>query len=736
MTIVEAGGGSQVAWAGHEFSCALTVSGKVQCWGASSSGELGDGTTTDRWAPAYVSLTSAVQLGVGFSHACVVTASGGVQCWGEGGDGRLGNNSTSDRTTPVDVSNLTGVRQVSAGGNTSLNGHSCAVKTNGEVWCWGSGSDGRLGNNSVLDRSTPVKAQFPAGTVLKQVSAGGNHSCAVDTLDRAWCWGEGVNGQIGNGSTLDRQTPVLVSFGSGVTVAAVSSGGEHTCAVLGNGEVYCWGEGIDGQLGNDSFGNRSTPQRVVGLPGAALQVSSGNDHSCVVLQNGQVWCWGENFNGELGNGSQLNRSTPVQVTGLTGALQVSAGDDHSCARVQDGNVKRQVCWGKGGRGQLGNGRDNDVTTFVSVARLCGPSTVAAGDAFSCGVGTTSAGTAVHAWGNNGSSQLGDGSSSSRRASLPSGNSTGASALDCASSHACAVVSGQARCWGSNGSGRLGDGTTTDRSTPTPVSGSDTFVTVTTGTSHSCGIVSGGGVKCWGYGANGRLGTGSTANRLTPTSVTSLPGAAQWIAAGDAHTCAVVVNGSNREVWCWGMGLYGRLGNNGSSDSSVPVRASGITAAATVAAGQVHTCATTSTGFVYCWGYGANGRLGNGSTSNSSVPVQVQISAGTPLSLTASGVVTAGGDFSCVTSASASGQLACWGNNASGQLGDGTTTSSTRAKLLPNSASASTVSAGTAHACAIISSQAFCWGSNGNGRLGDGTTQTRTAPRAVASEECN
>jgi alpha-tubulin suppressor-like RCC1 family protein len=162
----------------------------------------------------------------------------------------------------------------------------------------------------------------------------------------------------------------------------------------------------------------------------------------------------------------------------------------------------------------------------------------------------------------------------------------------------------------------------------------------------------------------------------------------------------------------------------------------MTTALAVSAGAQHTCATTTGGGVMCWGNGGNGRLGNGSTSNSSVPVQVQSVSGTPLVVSTSTVVATGDDFSCVTGVGSLGQLACWGNNALGTLGDGTTTSSTRAKLVPGAFGASWVAAGDAHACAILTGQAFCWGVNSDGRLGDGTLVSHSTPKPVSVSECD
>jgi hypothetical protein len=206
--------GGDASSAGRDFSCDLSRDGEVFCWGADDAGQLGDGANVDRWGPRAIDMTSlARQVSVGARHACAVKADGSVQCWGSGQDGRLGNGSTVDRNVPFTVSSLTGAAQVSAGGQVQLfvdDGHSCAVLNTGGVKCWGENGQGQLGDTTSVDRTSPVTTQLPGGTFALQVTAGGAHSCAVDSIGRAFCWGAGANGRLGNGSTNDRTLAVQV----------------------------------------------------------------------------------------------------------------------------------------------------------------------------------------------------------------------------------------------------------------------------------------------------------------------------------------------------------------------------------------------------------------------------------------------------------------------------------------------------------------------------------------------
>ena len=240
-------------------------------------------------------------------------------------------------------------RQVSAGGQ-----HTCTVLQDGTVHCWGSGDSGELGNGSTSNSSTPVQVSNITNAI--QVSAGAADTCAVLQDGTVHCWGSGFAGQLGNGLETSSSTPVQVSNITNAT--QVSTGLFHTCALLQDGTVRCWGgSGEDRRLGNGSTSNSSTPVRVLNITNAT-QVSAGAVHTCALLQDGTVHCWGNNFSGQLGNGSREERSPiPVQVSNITSTAQISARRFHTCAVLQDSTVH---CWGGGGFGRLGNGIEYDL----------------------------------------------------------------------------------------------------------------------------------------------------------------------------------------------------------------------------------------------------------------------------------------------------------------------------------------------------------------------------------------
>ena len=226
-------------------------------------------------------------VNAGGLHACSVTAGGDAYCWGFGGSGRLGNGATSSSSVPVPVSGGLAFSSVSAGGS-----HTCGLTTvGGGVHCWGGNSDGQLGNASFTDRVVPAPIVAPAGVTFASVSAGRDHTCAVSTTGAAYCWGENFDGQLGDLTATNRNTPVLVT---GLhTFGSVSAGGNHTCGVTTTNVARCWGKGVSGQIGDNSFSITDRTSPVLVLGGHLFNsVSAGNGHTCGVTTTGVAYCWG------------------------------------------------------------------------------------------------------------------------------------------------------------------------------------------------------------------------------------------------------------------------------------------------------------------------------------------------------------------------------------------------------------------------------------------------------------
>jgi alpha-tubulin suppressor-like RCC1 family protein len=297
---------------GESYTCALITGGTVQCWGDNVYGQLGNGTTSTSTTPVLVSYISiATAIVAGELHACALITGGTVQCWGYGSAGMLGDGSSVDPYTPVSVGNLSGTATALAAGNN----HTCAIISGGTMNCWGRNTEGQLGNQTATTPVNPVSVTGLSGTATA-ITAGYHYTCALISGGTVQCWGLNDYGQLGNATatTTPTTTPVSVIGLSGVTVTAIAAGSRHTCALLSGGTVRCWGLNDHGQLGNGSTTNSSTAVVVTGLSGAATAISGGNNHTCVLITGGAMQCWGRNLSGQLGIGSTTNASTPQTVT--------------------------------------------------------------------------------------------------------------------------------------------------------------------------------------------------------------------------------------------------------------------------------------------------------------------------------------------------------------------------------------------------------------------------------------
>ena len=325
-----------VLGAGNSHSCALRFDGTIECWGLNANGQLGDGTTTDSSLPVIVSgISSALDLTAGNDHNCARLDDDSVQCWGLNDNGQLGDGTTTQSDTPVAVSGISTAKAVAAGA-----AHSCALLSSGGVVCWGLNSNGQLGNGGPTQSNTPVavsgiptNATPPVSAIA--IAAGGAHSCALLSDSTIECWGLNDHGQLGNNSTANQFViPVIVS---GIhTATAIAAGVGYSCALLSNGTVQCWGLNANGQLGNGDTTDSRIPVAVSGFISPAVAIASGGSHSCALLSSGKINCWGLNANGQLGNGSTANSSTPVNVSGINDAASIAGGNGHSCARISSG----------------------------------------------------------------------------------------------------------------------------------------------------------------------------------------------------------------------------------------------------------------------------------------------------------------------------------------------------------------------------------------------------------------
>ncbi|MFN7725672.1 MAG: PKD domain-containing protein [Rubrivivax sp.] len=370
-----------------------------------------------------------------------------------------------------------------------------------------------LGQVATASLSQTVSAQTSTLPPARSIAGGDGHACANTPSGGLKCWGFNSTGQLGNGSTNNSSTAVDV-FGLESGIVSVATAAYSTCALNQAGAVHCWGLNGSGQVGDGSNINRSTPVAVSGLASGVVAISAGWEHMCALTSAGTVKCWGAGSNGQLGQGSIANSRTPVDVVGLpSGVVAISTGAYHSCALTSAGTVR---CWGANFSGQLGNGTTSSSTTPVAVLGL----------------------------------------------------EAGAVALDAFGEHSCAITSARGLlCWGLGTSGQLGNAGNLNSAVPLAVSGlSSGVAAVNAGSYHTCALTQAGAVKCWGFNSNGQLGNGSTTRSNVPVAVTGLGSGAVAIGAGSNFSCAL----TNSGALCWGFNNAGRLGDGSTTDRSTPV----------------------------------------------------------------------------------------------------------------------------------------------------------------------
>lgn len=645
-------------------TCAI-ADGAAYCWGGMNLSEgypaLGNGTNAGSAIPVAVtglagktitkiSPSNAVGVVDVTTNTCVVANDGKAYCWGRNSDGALGNGNTTSSYSPVAVIGaLVGKTVTDVSGSTSDNSTYCAVASDGKAYCWGYGGHGQLGRGSYASASSSVAVSVTgvlAGKTVTSVSVSNTATCAVASDGKAYCWGWGPGGELGNGSDGQTTVPVAVDVSgalAGKTVTKIAAGGSHVCAIANDGNPYCWGASMDYSgygpvLGNNTYDfNAYSPVAVYtegGLKNKTTTViSSGPKLSCGVA-SGAAYCWGASpaavytstVNWDYDSASA---ATPGKVGGATSfsTMEVSkfkAGENHACAISSN----KAYCWGDNGAGQIGDGSDHVDAPFPVLVDANG---VLAGKAL-----TDIAG---------------------------------------GSAHTCAVADGKAYCWGDNSSGQLGDGTTSEAMSPVAVDASGvlagkTIVSVASGSDHSCAVDNGNKIYCWGANWSRQLGDSTGADSQVPVAVDmsaiTAGAAITKIVSASEHTC--VIAGGN--PYCWGTNWTGQIGDGSTSDAAKPVAVdiSGITGAngkTTDIDVSDSTCAVINSA-AYCWGKNDSGQMGNGSNAWGPNPLPIAVDASV-MTGPVSGI-DVGSSHACAVSAD---KGYCWGSGGYGSLGQGT-----------------------------------------------------------------
>ena len=732
------------------------------CWGENGEGQLGISSRSNRIISELIpnGTSSNVLFSTGDKHTCAIYTGGSrgnLACWGDNDSGQLGNSSNDDLIyefqsgSRVNLDSGKTAVAVSAGGV-----HTCAILNDNKVMCWGKGGSGRLGNGASTDQNAPVAVSMSSNTA-EAISAGGRHTCAIFDDDKVYCWGENGSGQLGIGSTTDQNAPTVVNLGTDKTAAAIRTGSNHTCALLNDNTVKCWGANSNGQVGDRSTTDRTSPVAVpLGSGRTATAIHAKGNYTCAILDDGSLLCWGANNRGQLGDGTTTNRDTPVAVDlgeGRT-AQKIGGGLIHTCAVLDDESTK---CWGHNYYGQTGlptahrGDQPGEMGENLALVDLDidkeeeVPEIVLALGQHSCFIGGDGV---LSCWGRDNTGQVGVGLRTQRDCTYSDGTKehctkvpavvslgTNRTAIDVGvgSSHTCAVLDdGSVKCWGSNGDGQVGSSGGHIFSTPVAANlGTNNAVEIELGANHTCAILEGGSVQCWGLNNYGQLGVNDTTDRSSPANVTFAEGrSAMAIELGSQHSCALLDDNS---LVCWGSNNDGQLGAVTSTTCRISNRNRqcsqdphvvdlGQNTVTAMDVGHQHTCAVLDDNSLKCWGNNSYGQLGKGDSLGTETPTNVNLGTDTALA------VATGEWHTCAILDDNS--VKCWGYNVDGRLGDGTTTARNTpvAVTLPSGRSAVSIYGGANHTCALLDDNAFyCWGGNHLGELNDGTTINRYRP---------
>ena len=663
---------------GGEHTCAIlnddgntSNGGPVKCWGSNDKDQT-EGGNPDLGGK------TATHIAAGYKHTCAILNDQSVKCWGANENGQIGGGTSADHHV---ISGTVGdpLEGQSAMAITGGEHHTCAIldddgntSNGGPVKCWGYNEYGQTGGGTSSESTISGTAGDPLkGQSATHIAAGSYHTCAILVDKTVTCWGLNRYGQAGGG-TSDPKQIISGTAGDpleGQSATAIAGGAYHTCAILNNQSVKCWGYN----------GNKQTGRGTPNLGGkTATHIATGAYHTCAILNDKSVKCWGSNANNQTEGGTpNLGNKT---------ATHIALGDEHTCAILSNQSMR---CWGNNEKGQAGGGTPNlGGKPALQIATYTSHTCVILDDD-----GNTANGGPVKCWGNNSDGETGGGT--------PDLEGKTATHIAVGWSHTCAILNddgntangGPVKCWGDDSSGEIEGGT--------PNLGGKTATHIAAGGSHTCVILNDRSVKCWGN--NDYEQTGEEEGEGIPD-LGGKPALA--IAAGWSHTCAIL---EDRSVKCWGNNGEGQIGGGIpnseriiSGTEGAPDLGQGKTAIA-LTAGEVHTCAILNDRSVKCWGLNRYGRAGGGTPDLGGKPAIA---------------IAGGGYHTCAIldddgNTNNGGPVKCWGDNDYGQTEGGT----------PNLGwqTATALVAGFDYACVILVDRSVrCWGGNDYGQIGGGT----------------
>lgn len=762
---------------GEAHTLGLGLDGKVYAWGWNQYGQLGDGTiisvNTPKNIDSYLNLNGGervIDVFAGMNYSSVLTSEGRVFTWGYNNSGQLGDGTTANKFIPTEITN-----QFSLGvGETIISiilggFHSAAITSEGRVFLWGYNAHGQLGDGTVINKTTPteITTQFSLGVgeTITCITLGGSHSAAITSEERVFTWGYNGHGELGDGTVIDKSVPTEITsqfnLSVGEIVTNMSFGYYHSSAITSEGRVFTWGYNDQGQLGDGTYVHKSVPTDITAnfnleVGEKLIDISLGIHHSGAITSDDRVFMWGTNIYYQLGDGTNTNRNLPVDITSrfTLDAEEVNValllGGYFSVSMTSKHKVK---LWGNNNVGQLGDGTNSwksspvrlkPNTYTVKNNYLPVTETIikqALGESFTVLITSNNR---VYTFGLNNYGQLGTGNTTT---SLPvdiTNNfnlSEGEIIVDVYAGHyfAFAVSStGRIFSWGQNNYGQLGNGTNQNKNLPQDVTSffgiyePESVQSIELGAEFGLMLSSDNRVIVWGCNTFGQLGDGTTQNRYSPIDITAnlslgVGEAVTKIAVGGWHSSAYT---SDNRLFTWGRNDYGQLGDSTFVQKTLPTDiTSNLVLLPSETISQLKsryltTFTITSEGRVLAWGGNPSGQIGDGTTVNKNIPTEITGNFGLDVG---DEIVDLDLADQAPIAYSLSGRIFSWGNNAFGTLGDGTTVN----KSLPNEITSNfsfysgetidRVICGSSH-CSLLTTEGrvYIWGNGANYQLGFST----------------
>lgn len=590
---------------GFVHTLAVKSDGTLWAWGYNVFGQLGDGSNTNRAIPTQVgNATNWVAIAGGAYHSLALKSNGTLWAWGQNLYGELGDGSTLERNSPIQIGSENNWVSIAAG-----LGYSLALKSDGTLWAWGQNDYGQLGDGTTINRTTPVQVTLESDWVCVTTSA--VHNLALKSDGTLWAWGKNERGQLGNGTfdNLPHENPIQV--GNAADWKAISCGTQHSLALKSNGTLWAWGDNGQGELGNGTTIMQTTPTQI-GSSNNWVSITCGNDdYSFATKSDGTLWAWGSNLYGNLGDCTTNQHHSPIQThVSLNGWSKIKGGLYHTLGIKENGTL---WAWGINSLGLLGDGTVINRPSPVQIGTDSSWIDISPG--FYHSLGLKSDGT-LWAWGANTHGELGDGTLINSLNPKQIGIDNDWRSISASGEYSIALKSnGTFWAWGYNNEGQLGVGSTAERHDPEQIGTDTNWICIASSSYHSLALKSNGTLWAWGYNIVGQLGDGTTINQYSPVQIGADN---KWIGISVSQLNSFALK-SDGTLWSWGNNANGQLGYGGPEQHS-PMQIGSDTNWICLSSGTFHSHALKADGTLWAWG--AGGLLGDGTNIMHGTPEQI------------------------------------------------------------------------------------------------------------------